>query len=98
MAVPLVNIGGRWDYTDAEWEEICAAVKRVRPDPVSDTERKALRLTADDYIAGVRDYPKRKTQANEQRAWKKASGLISDSLLHDGSLVFPRATDRHDIA
>ena len=39
-----------WDYTDAEWELISAAIKRVRSDPLSDTERDALRITAKSYI------------------------------------------------
>jgi hypothetical protein len=35
---PSAHVGD-WDYTDAEWVAISAAIKKVRSDPLSDTER-----------------------------------------------------------
>jgi hypothetical protein len=76
---PPANVGD-WDYTNAQWMEISAAIKRVRPDPLGDTERDALRITAKDYFAGVREHSvkKRQTRAEKQKAWEQASKLISD--------------------
>jgi hypothetical protein len=68
-----------FDYTADEWARICTAIARVRPDPLSDIERDALRITADDYLYGLsrKDTPV-PSRAAVRKAWVAVSELIGN--------------------
>jgi hypothetical protein len=78
---PVLAHSDNWDYTETEWARICSVIKKVRPDPLNDTERYALRITANDYLADSRNRSnKRHTLAAERRQWERASKHISKLL------------------
>src|SRR5260370_27801409 len=68
------------DYTEDQWARICAAVARVRRDPLSDIERDALRFTADDYLYGLsqKEYTRLPLLKVQRKAWKAASDSIEN--------------------
>src|SRR5262249_32328795 len=76
---PPANVGD-WDYRDAEWERISAAIQRGRHDPLNDIERDALRIAANEYVVGSRNKSiKRHTSTAERKAWGKAYKMILES-------------------
>jgi hypothetical protein len=71
-----------FDYSAKEWTDISCAVAKVRREPLSDIERDALRVTADDYLrdqrekrAGTSAVVKRRALA---RAWEKVGSKVAE--------------------
>ena len=68
-----------FDYSKTEWTRICSVVVKVRSEPLTDIERDALRIAADDYLYGLRrrraGMPSRGT---ERKAWEKICKLIGN--------------------
>jgi len=71
-----------FDYTPAEWGRISTAVARVRREPLSDIERDALRVTADDYLSEQRvwrsDQSAVAMRGARRKAWEKIGRKIAE--------------------
>jgi hypothetical protein len=62
-----------FDYSEDEWVRISAVVAKVRGDPLSAIERDALRITAEDYLAGIAEADNAVPRSTERKAWEKVS-------------------------
>jgi hypothetical protein len=64
-----------FDYSAKEWTDISCAIAKVRHEPLSDIERDALRITADDYLRGTLPAVKRRALAT---AWGKVGSKVAE--------------------